>query len=173
MPNDKNQERLVISNQIFMHESSLAQYVEWEALSLTNFSDCTFEDIDFLGRVVNFCKFENSEFKNSSFRKCQFAKCTFQNCQLVDVDLTRGEFRNCNFINCQFIESNLAASDFFGCEFFQVKFANSNLNLIGAQSVKVSNLKQSIEIEESSNLEKILKDMNLIISTDPDQIQNP
>ena len=150
MPNDKNQERLVISNQTFMHESSLAQYVEWEALSLTNFSNFTFEDIDFLGRVANFCKFENSEFKNSSFRKCQFAKCTFQ--------------------NCQFIESNLAASDFFGCELFQVKFTNSNLNLIGVHSVKVSNSKQSIEIEESLNLEKILKDMNLIISTDPDEI---
>ena len=172
MPNDNNQKRLEISNQTFIHESSLSQYVKWEALSLKNFSACRFEDIDFLGKVANFCKFENCDINNSSFRKCQFAKCTFQNCQLVEVDLTRGEFRNCNFINCRFIESNLAASDFFGCELFQVKFQNSNLNFIGAKSVKVSNLKQSIKIEESSNLEKILKGMHLIISNDPDKIEN-
>jgi len=57
-------------------------------------------------------------------------------------------------------------------EFIETKFNSSDLDLIGATSIKVSRSKQSIEIEESSNLEKILKDMNLIISTDQDEIEN-
>ena len=67
---------------------------------------------------------------------------------------------------------NLQASDFCRCELFQRKFKTSNLNLIGARSIKVSNLKQFIEVEESLNLKKFLKDMNFIISTDLDEIEN-
>ena len=64
---------------------------------------------------------------------------------------------------------NLKASDFSDFEFIETKFNSSDLDLIGARSIKVS---RSIEIEKSSNLEKILKDMNLIISTDQDEIEN-
>jgi hypothetical protein len=38
--------------------------------------------------------------------------------------------------------------------------------------VKMTLWFQKIEIEKSSNFEKILKDMNLIISTDQDEIDN-
>jgi uncharacterized protein YjbI with pentapeptide repeats len=91
---------------------------------------------------------------------------------MVKSDLTRAEFSDTSFRNCEFLKSDFQASDFRRCELSEIKFQNSNLNLIGAESVKVSNSKQSIEIEDSSNFEKILKDMNFIISNDPDEIEN-
>jgi len=66
------------------------------------------------------------------------------------------------------------ASGFFECEFIETNFINCDLDLIAASSVKISNSKQSIQIEGSSCLEmeyfyifeKSLKDLNLLISTD-------
>ncbi len=46
----------------FLNETALNQYVKWNALSLINFVDCKFEEIDFLGRAINVCKFKNCEF---------------------------------------------------------------------------------------------------------------
>ena len=37
-----------IRNQTFTNEIDLDQYVKWDALSLINFVDCRFEEIDFL-----------------------------------------------------------------------------------------------------------------------------
>ena len=51
-------------------------------------------------------------------------------------------------------------------------YYQNHLNHKGVRSIEVSRSKQSIEIEKSSKLEKILKDMNLIISTDQDEIEN-
>jgi hypothetical protein len=47
-----------------------------------------------------------------------------------------------------------------------------NVDFIAVRYIKLSNSKQSIDIEESSNLEKILKDMNSITSTDQDDMEN-
>ena len=168
----KDKEHLMISNQTFFNESDLDQYVEWDAFPGIDFVDSQFEDLDLLGKVFGSCNFENCQFNDVSLRKCLFSNCNLKNCQMVKSNLTRAEFSDTSFRNCEFLKSNLQTSDFRRCELFQIKFKNSNLNLIGAQSVKVSNSKQSIEIEESSNLEKILKGMNLIISTDPDEIEN-
>ena len=93
-------------------------------------------------------------------------------CRFEDLNLLGTIFGSCNFKNCEFFKSDLYASDFRRCKLFQIKFKNSNLNLLLARSVKVWKSKQWIEIEKSSNLEKILKDMNLIISTDQDKIKN-
>ena len=82
-----------------------------------------------------------------------------------------GEFYGGNFKDCNFINVDLTASCFSNFGFIETKFKNSALDLIGGISIKVSNSKQSIEIEESSNLEKILKDMNLVISTNQDEME--
>ena len=140
--------RFKIRNKTFLNETALNQYVKWNALSLINFVDCRFEEIDFLGRSINLCKFKNSEFNYFSFRKCQFAKCTFENCRIVKSDLTRVEFRNCNFINCEFLQSDLAAS-----EFSETTFKHSNLNFIIVQNVKVWKSKEWVEIKDFSNFE--------------------
>jgi hypothetical protein len=67
---------------------------------------------------------------------------------------------------------NLTASNFFNFEFIETKFKNSKMDFIEVSPIKISRSKQSIEIEESSNLEKILKDINLIISTNQDESEN-
>jgi len=108
----ENKNRLIISNQTFSNEIDLDQYVEWDALSLIDFVDCRFKGIDFLGKIINFCNFKNSEFNDLSFRKCQFGKSIFENCQITNIDLTRAEFGNCKFLNCRFINCDLSASDF-------------------------------------------------------------
>jgi len=169
--NPEEEIRLKIRNKRFLNETALNQYVKWNALSLINFVDCRFEEIDFLGRAINVCKFKNSEFNDFNFRKCQFAKCTFENCRIVKSDLTRVEFRNCNFINCEFLQSDLAASDFWNCEFSETTFKHSNLNFIIVQDVKFWKSNKWIEIKDESNFEKILKDMNLI-STDENEMEN-
>jgi len=164
--NPEEEIRLKISNKTFLNETALNQYVKWNALSLINFVECRFEEIDFLGKAINFCKFKNSEFNDFSFRKCHFAKCTFENCRIVKLDLTRAEFRNCNFRNCEFLQS-----DFWECQFVETTFKHSNLNFIIVQDVKFWKSNKWIEIKDESNFEKILKDMNLI-STDEDDMEN-
>jgi uncharacterized protein YjbI with pentapeptide repeats len=166
----QSENRLKISNHLFSNEIDLDKYIEWNALSEIIWVDCRFEDLDLLGTIFGSCNFKNCKFNNLSLRKCQFSNCTFQNCQIVKCDLSRAEFNDSNFKNCEFLKSDLYATDFRRCELFQIKFKNSNLNLIIARSVKVWKSKQCIEIEKSSNLEKILKDMNLIISIDQDAI---
>lgn len=104
--------------------------------------------------------------------KCEFWNCTFENCQIENCNLTRAAFYDGNFKDCNFIKVNLTASNFSNFEFIETKFKNSKLDFIGVRSIKVSRSKQSIDIEKSSNLEKILKDINLIISTDQDEIEN-
>jgi len=105
-------------------------------------------------------------------RKCEFWNPTFENCQIERSNLTRANFHNGTFQKCNFLKINLRASDFSDFEFIETKFNNSNLDLIVARSIKVWNSNQCAEIEKSSNLEKILKDMNLIISTDQDEMKN-
>jgi len=102
--------------------------------------------------------------------KCEFWNSTFENCQIENCNLTKSAFYNGSFKDSNFRNVNLTASVFFDFEFIKTKFKNSKLDFILFSSIKVSNSKQSIEIEKSSNLEKILKDMNLI--TEHDEIEN-
>ena len=164
-----SENRFKIKNQTFSNEIDLDMYVEWNVLSRIDFIDCNFQKIDLLGKIINFW---NYKFNDLSFRKCQFGKSTFENCQFFNVDLTRVELGYCKFLNCKFVDCDLSASDLFKCVFFETRFKNSKFDFIGVRSIKVSRSKQSIEIEKSSNLEKILKDMNLLTFTPTDQNQD-
>jgi uncharacterized protein YjbI with pentapeptide repeats len=161
--NLEEESRLTIRNQSFLNENNLEKYVKWDAFPGIIFLDCTFEDINLLARVFGSCDLKNCNFNNVNFRKCQFSACQFENCQIVNSDLTRADFSNTSFRNCNFLEVNLRASDFMHCEFRETKFSKSNLYLIGVWDVKVWKSNEWIEIKESSNFEKILKDMNLIL----------
>ena len=99
-----------------------------------------------LGTIIFF----EVDFKRIDFTRSTFVNCEFKNYKFKDVIL-----RKCNFLNV-----NLRASDFSDFEFIETTFNNNDLDLIGAQHIKVSISNQSIDIEKSSNLEKILKDMN-------------
>jgi uncharacterized protein YjbI with pentapeptide repeats len=167
-----HESRLMIQNQHFSNENSLAQYIEWDALARISFVNCNFEKVHLLGKVFGSCSFQNCTFNHFNARKAKFSSCHFEDCKITNSDMTRAEFYDTHFKNCEFLGVDLAASDFDSCKFKGTRFFKSNLDLIIARSVKVSNSKQSIEIEKSSNLEKILKDMNLIISTDQDEMEN-
>jgi len=176
----ESENHLKISNQTFSNEIDLEKYVEWNALSRIDFIDCRFKRIDFLGKIINFCNFKNSEFNDLSFRKCQFGKSTFENCQFGEIDLTRAELRYCKFLNCRFVDCDLSASDFCKCVFFETSFNNTNLKFSIAEDIKFwkstkfykSNSNEFVEVKNQSNFEKILKDMNLIIFTGQDEIEN-
>ena len=131
-----------------------------------------FINFDFIGSHVVACNFKNCLFDNVMLIKCEFWNSTFENCQIENCNLTRAAFYDGNFKDCNFINVNLTASNFSNFEFIETKFKNSKFDFIGVRSIKVTRSKQSIEIEKSSNLEKILKDINLIISTDQDEIEN-
>ena len=146
--------RLKIRNKTFLNETALNQYVKWNALSLINFVDCRFEELDLLGKVFGSCDFKDCKFNHLSFRKCQFSNCKFENCQIVNSDLTRAEFDDSSFRNCEFLKSNLAASDFRRCELIETTFKHSNLNFILVKDVKVWKSKEWIEVNDFSILEK-------------------
>ena len=93
--------------------------------------------------------------------------------QKIIKELRQGshlELVNEHFSNEIILNQSVQSSILGDITFFKVDFRN--VDFIGVRSIKVSRSKQSIEIEKSSNLEKILKDMNLIISTDQDEIEN-
>lgn len=143
--------RLKIKNKKFLGNISLNQYVKWDALALLNLVNCRFLEIDFLGKTINLCSFENSNFNSLSFRKCQFTGCTFKNCQLTNVDLTRAEFDSCSFTNCSFLKVDLTASDFTKCKFKKTTFLESNLTLILIEDVKVWKSNEWIELKDFSD----------------------
>ena len=69
---NKNREeeiRLRIRKQTFTNEIDLDQYIEWNALAGIIFVNCTFEELDLLGKVFGSCDFKDCKFNNLSFRK--------------------------------------------------------------------------------------------------------
>jgi len=170
--NLEEDEILMLGDQTFLNQIILDESLQCSVLGKIIFFEVDFKRIDFTGSTFVNCEFKNCRFKDLILRKCDFWNPTFENCQIERSNLTRANFHNGTFRNCNFLNVNLRASDFSDFEFIETKFNNSDLDLIGARSIKVSRSKQSIEIEKPSNLEKILKDMNLIISTDPDEIEN-
>lgn len=87
------------------------------------------------------------------------------NSEIEISNLTIANHHHGIFQNCNFPKVNLRVSDFSNFEFIETKFNSSNSDLIGARSIKISISNRCMEIEKYSNLEKILKDMSLIIST--------
>ena len=170
--NLEEEETLTLGDQTFLNEMILDKSIQCSILDTLTFFEVDFKRVDFTGSTFVNCEFKNCRFKDVILRKCEFWNPTFENCQIERSNLTRANFHKGTFRNCNFLNVNLRASDFSDFEFIETKFNSSDLDLIGARSIKVSRSKQSIEIEKSSNLEKILKDMNLIISTDQDEIEN-
>ena len=102
-----NESRLLIQNQYFLNENSLAQYIEWDALARISF--------------VNY-NFQNCTFKHFNARKAKFSSCHFEDCKITDSNMTRAEFYDTHFKNCEFLGVDLAASDFDRCKFEGTRF---------------------------------------------------
>jgi len=165
---------LEICNEHFSNEIIFYQSLQSSILGDITFFNVDFRNVDFIGSHLLVCNFKNCTFNNVLFIKCEFWGSTFENCQIENCNLVRACFHEGNFKDCNFIKVDLTATTFSNLEFSETKFINSKLDLIGVRSIKLSNSKQSLEIEKSSKLEfkKILTDMNLIISTDEDHLNN-
>ena len=172
LENLEEEETLRLGDQTFFNEMILDESLQCSILGTLTFFEVDFQRVDFTGSTFVNCEFKNCRLKDVILRKCEFWNPTFENCQIERSNLTRANFHKGTFRNCNFLKVNLRASIFSDFEFIQTKFNNSDLDLIGTRSIKISNSKQFIDIEKSSNLEEILKEMNLILSTDQDEIED-
>ena len=168
----KRGSHLELVNEQFSNETILNQSVQYCILAEVTFFNIDFRNVNFIGSHIVACDFKNCLFDNVMLIKCEFWNSTFENCRIENCNLTRAGFYGGNFKDCNFIDVDLIASDFSNFQFIETKFKNSKLDLIGVRSVKVTKSNKSVEIEKSSNFEKILKDMNLVISTDQNEIDN-
>ncbi len=150
----EGESRLIIQNQHFSSKTSLAKYVEWDALAGISFVSCTFENVQLGGKVFGTCSFQDCIFNDFVVRKATFSNCCFEDCKITDSDMTRGDFYKTYFKNCEFSGVDLAASDFYSCKFKKTKFFRSNLDLIIARNVKVWKSKEWVKIEDFSSFQK-------------------
>ena len=151
-----NESRLLIQNQYFLNESSLIQYIEWDALARISFVNCNFEKVHLLGKVFGSCSFQNCTFNHFNARKGKFSSCHFEGYKITNSDMTRAEFYDTHFKNCEFLGVDLAASEFDSYKFKTTRFFQSNLNFILIENVKVWKSKKWIEIEDFSSFQKHL-----------------
>ena len=84
-----NESHLLIQNQHFLNESSLIQYIEWDALARISFVNCNFEKVHLLGKVFGSCSFQNCTFNHFNARKAKFSSCHFEDCKITNSDMTR------------------------------------------------------------------------------------
>lgn len=151
-----NESRRQIQNQYFLNETSLAQYIKWDALARVSFVNCNFEKVHLLGKVFGSCSFQNCTFNYFNARKTKFSSCSFEDCKITNSDMTRAEFYDTHFKNCEFLSVDLAASDFDRCKLESTRFFKSNLNLILVEDIKVWKSKEWVKIKDFSSFEKHL-----------------
>ena len=159
-----NESCLLIQNQYFLNETSLAQYIEWDVLARVSFVNCNFEKVHLLGKVFGSCSFQNCTFNHFNARKAKFSSCHFEDCKITNSDMTRVEFYDTHFRKCEFLGVDLAASDFDKCKLEETRFFKSNLDLILVEDIKVWQSKEWVEIKDFSNFETYLINLNGNIS---------
>ena len=78
-----------------------------EGLHITSdFTDCSFSNIDWywgIFNIVNFvsCKFKNCVFRGTTFANCKFVECTFDDCRFIKDNLNGDcEFKESVSYNC-------------------------------------------------------------------------
>ncbi len=82
------------------------QYCNFEGLSpdgghiTSDFSNCSFQEIDWYGGLFNICNFIQCRFANCSFRGTDFPSCRFVECA---------------FVHCQFVRDNMNSDCSFEC----------------------------------------------------------
>ena len=187
-----NNKNLEIANQAFENETILTQDLSMAVFLNVQFSKVKFENINFSGSYFDDCKFENCTFKKTVMRKSEFIDCNFRDCNLINSRFSKVDFYNSLFVDCQFCRINLGWSYWVNCivrktRFEQIDFEGAifsnlkvkdlivlNLNFTETFPAKFykSNSNEFIELKSQSNFEKILKDINLIISTDQDETPN-
>lgn len=152
---------LLIQNQSFLNEKTLAEYIEWDALAGISFVSCHFEDFEMTGNVFGSSCFQNCTFNKFYARKATFSSCHFEGCRITNADMTRADFYDTYFKNCEFLSVNLRASHFHTCKLELTRFLKNNLTLIGVKNVKVWKSKEWVEIQDFSSFQKHLDEYEL------------
>ena len=95
-------------------ENNYFKFCDLEGLSsegghiTSDFSSCSFKDIDWywgLFNICNFmeCRFTNCTFRGTSFPSCKFVECIFTNCQFCKDNLnTDCDFNSAIAYGCRF-----------------------------------------------------------------------
>ena len=183
---------LEIVNQAFANEMIFAQDLSMSVFWNLKFSNFNFSKVNFSGSYFTDCKFENCTFEKTVMRKSEFTDCTFKSCNLINSSFSKVEFDNNLFTDCQFSRVDLGWSCWLDCIFRKTKFEQVDFEGATLSNLKIkdlivlnlnftetfptkfykSNSNEFIEVKSQSNFEKILKDLNLMISTDEDQMKN-
>jgi uncharacterized protein YjbI with pentapeptide repeats len=103
------------------------QYFEFSEFEIeglhidSDFSECTFRNIEFywgIFNIINFinCKFENCTFRGTAFPNCKFIDCQLTNCSFEkdnlngDCDFTDSKAYNCTTNNCRGFNAEIYAT---------------------------------------------------------------
>ena len=125
-------------------------------------------------------------------RKFEFIDCKFKSCNLIKSNFSRGEFDKHLFIDCQFYRVNLGSSYWLDCIFRKTRSEEVNFEGAILSNLKIKDLitlnsnstetsptifyksksDEFINVKSQTDFEKILKDLNLIISNDEDDMEN-
>lgn len=75
------------------------------------FTDRTFEELDFRNqslenRIFDGCTFLRVNFNGSSFKRCRFLDCTFEQSDLSNIVLTSSDLRDVKFKECKLVGVN-------------------------------------------------------------------
>ena len=187
-----NSKNLKIVDQAFANEIIVAQDLSISVFGDLKFSKINFYKVNSSGSYFTNCKFENCTFEKTVMQKSEFTDCKFKSCNLINSSFSKVEFDNSFFTDCQFYKVNSGWSCCLECiirktKFEQVDFESATLSNLKIKNLIVLNLKftetfptklyksnsnEFIEVKSQSNFEKILKDMNLILSNDQDDIEN-
>ncbi len=87
-------------------EDNYFRYCNFEGLSpeaghiTSDFSNCSFREVDWYGGLFNICNFIQCRFENCIFRGTAFPSCRFVECA---------------FVNCQFVKDNMNGDCSFDC----------------------------------------------------------
>ncbi len=183
---------LEIFNQAFANEGIFAQNLSMSVFWDLKFLKINFKKVNFSGSYFTDCKFENCTFEETVMRKSEFTDCTFKSCNLINSSFSKVEFDNNLFIDCQFYRVDLGWSCWLDCIFRKTKFEQVDFEGATLSNLKIkdliilnlnftetfptkfykSNSNEFIEVKSQFDFEKILKDLNLIISNDEDDMEN-
>jgi hypothetical protein len=72
---DNDSDLLLIQNQYFLTETSLRQYIKWDALPGLAFKNCHFEKVYFQGKVLGSCRFTKCTWNDFNARKGTVSGC--------------------------------------------------------------------------------------------------
>jgi uncharacterized protein YjbI with pentapeptide repeats len=110
--------------------------IEWDD---NYFKYCDFEGLSPEGGHIasdfSSCSFKNIDWYKGLFNICNFMECRFTNCIFLGTSFPNCKFVECTFTNCQFLKNNMNSD----CSFEQaIAYACRIENCVGFGALQVS-----------------------------------